>query len=338
MSTTILIIGGLTIFILVSVGVYFSISSEKDEIEEKIDLYTDPVASELEFGSSILEGETDLEKPSFIAEILEGLVQRTNSGDRIADMLARADMKFKPGEYIALVGISVLATAGFAYVFGGGMDASMSSTLTPKVFAILGGILGLRIPKMYVAVQQKKRLNNFSQQLPEMLTLMVNGLRAGFSTMQSLEAVSKELPPPISSEFRRVVQEMQLGIPMEGALENLLTRIPSEDLDLVITAINVQREVGGNLAEVLDSITHTIRERIRIKGEIKTLVTQVVFSGRFLSALPVILTGVLFLVNRDYIMQFFIEPKWCGATILTCSAILIVIGYFVMNKIADIEI
>jgi tight adherence protein B len=172
-----------------------------------------------------------------------------------------------------------------------------------------------------------------------MLNLMVNGLRAGFSTMQAIEAVSKELPPPLSSEFRRVVQEMQLGIPMERALENLINRIPSEDLDLVITAINVQREVGGNLAEVLDTISHTIRERIRIKGEIKTLTTQVSYSGKFLAVIPIILSGVLWLVNRDYFMQFFSsDPAICGYSILICSSIMIVIGWFVMNKLADIEV
>jgi len=129
-----------------------------------------------------------------------------------------------------------------------------------------------------------------------------------------------------------------LGIPMEKSMENLLVRIPSDDLDLVITAINVQREVGGNLAEVLETISHTIRERVRIKGEIKTLTTQVAYSGKFLAMMPVLLAGVLFLVNRDYFMQFFEEPKILGIAILGCSAIMIVIGWVVMNKIADIEV
>jgi tight adherence protein B len=171
-----------------------------------------------------------------------------------------------------------------------------------------------------------------------MLNLMVNGLRAGFSTMQALEAVSKELPPPINTEFRRVVQEMQLGIPMEKALDNLLRRIPSDDLDLVITAVNVQREVGGNLAEILETISHTIRERIRIKGEIKAITAQVVYSGRFLSMLPLILSGILWTINRNYMMQFFLEPKLCGIGMLVCGGIMIIIGYYIMNRIADIEI
>ncbi len=172
-----------------------------------------------------------------------------------------------------------------------------------------------------------------------MLNLMVNGLRAGYSTMQAMEAVSKELPPPICDEFRRVVQEMQLGIPMEQALDNLLRRIPSEDLDLVITAINVQREVGGNLAEIMDTISYTIRERVRIKGEIRVLTAQVLYSGRFLSLLPLIVIGILYVMNRSYMMEFFLPENFpCGYIALGVALALIVSGYFAMNKLADIEV
>ena len=125
------------------------------------------------------------------------------------------------------------------------------------IFTVVGFVVGLYLPRFYVKRQQAKRLQRFDNQLADMLNLMVNGLRAGYSTMQAMEAVSREMPAPICDEFRRVVQEMQLGLAMESALDNLLRRIPSADLDLVITAMNVQREVGGNLAEILDTISHT---------------------------------------------------------------------------------
>jgi tight adherence protein B len=168
---------------------------------------------------------------------------------------------------------------------------------------------------------------------------MVNGLRAGYSTMQAMEAVSKELPAPICDEFRRVVQEMQLGVPMERALDNLLRRIPSADLDLVVTAINVQREVGGNLAEILDTISHTIRERVRIKGEIRVLTAQVMYSGRFLAAMPILLMLALYLLNRTYMSHFFDpETRIIGIGALVGAGVLIVSGYLVMNKIGNIEV
>jgi tight adherence protein B len=171
-----------------------------------------------------------------------------------------------------------------------------------------------------------------------MLNLMVNGLRAGYSTMQALEAISKELPPPISDEFRRVVQEMQIGITMETALENLLRRIPSDDLDFVVTAINVQREVGGNLSEILDSISFTIRERVRIKGEVRVLTSQVRASGTLLSMVPFGLTLVLWFINPEYLMSVTQGGPLCTAGIICTVIGLISVSYFIMMKIADIEV
>jgi tight adherence protein B len=187
--------------------------------------------------------------------------------------------------------------------------------------------------------QQGKRLQHFDDQLADMLNLMVNGLRAGYSTMQAMEAVSREMPPPINDEFRRVVQEMQLGISMEAALDNLYRRIPSDDLDLVITAMNVQREVGGNLAEILDTISYTIRERVRIKGEIRVLTSQVMYSGRFLAMMPLLISGVLWLLNRSYMMEFFNpETRLPGMIALTVGALMVIAGYFVMTRIATIDV
>lgn len=332
MSSTILLVGGGLVFILLIVGVVVTFTSERDVVEERIEKYLESSEMGLEYGTS--EEEVVKEQPSVLTDWLNKRVSTTDYGSKISTMLARADMKFKPGEYVALMIVSSFLTGVVAYFFGGRGESS----LTANIFALVGLLVGPFLPRIYVGRQQSKRLNEFNQQLGDMLNLMVNGLRAGYSTMQALEAVSNELPPPINTEFRRVVQEMQLGISMSAALDNLLNRIPSDDLDLVITAINVQREVGGNLAEVLETISHTIRERVRIKGEIKTLTSQVVYSGRFLSMLPIILSGLLYLVNREYFTQFFEEPKWCGTTILICSAIMIGAGYMVMNKIADIEV
>ncbi len=175
-----------------------------------------------------------------------------------------------------------------------------------------------------------------------MLSLMVNGLRAGFSTLQAMESVAKEMPPPISEEFRRVVQEVSLGVSTEKALDNLLRRIPSEDLDLVITAIKVQREVGGNLAEILDTISHTIRERVRIKGEIRVLTAQMKFSAQFLALLPAFVFVAILVINREYLL-ILIDPEAntplpCGFIAIAVAILLSIIGYFVMNRFTKIEV
>jgi len=318
----ILWIGGGLALVLLLVGIIISISSERSLVEERLGQYVD--------SATMADGEKQKSTP--LTDWLNQRVEGSSWGDKISKKLARADIKMKPGEYIALI-VIVSVFTGFLLWFIGGRSI---------LSGLIGVVIGLFLPRMYVNNQQSKRLVRFNDQLADMLNLMVNGLRAGYSTSQAMEAVSRELPPPISDEFRRVVQEMQLGVPMERALDNLLRRIPSDDLDLVITAINVQREVGGNLAEILDTISHTIRERVRIKGEIRVLTTQVMYSGKFLAVLPLFVMGVLYLLNREYMMEFF-KPENnatipCGYISLVFSAILIAIGYFVMTKIGEIEV
>jgi tight adherence protein B len=320
--TIILLIGGGLAFLLLIIGIVVSISSERSLVEERLGRYIDE--EQIEVTSS---SEPATSTP--LTDWINRRVQKSSFGDNISRELARADIKLKPGEYIALMIIAAFGVGLVAWFIGG----------QSIIFGILGAVVGLFLPRFYVKHEQGQRLIRFNNQLADMLNLLVNGLRAGYSTMQAMEAVSKELPAPICDEFRRVVQEMQLGVPMEQALDNLLRRIPSEDLDLVITAINVQREVGGNLAEILDTISYTIRERVRVKGEIRVLTSQVLYSGRFLSLLPIIVIGILYVMNRDYMMEFFLPENFpCGYIALALSLALIVSGYFAMNKLADIEV
>ena len=317
MTPMLLLLGGVFVLFLLIVGAIFAITSERSLVEQRLGrfLEDDRPQPEQEAGGSI------------ITEWLNRRVAKSSMGDRVARELARADLKFKVAEYFALVFMSTVVTALVAYI------------IQPiYISAIIGAIVGLFIPRFYVKRQQTVRLNKFNDQLSDMLNLMVNGLRAGYSTMQALEAVSRELPAPISDEFHRVVQEMQIGIPMEKSLDNLLRRIPSDDLDFVITAINVQREVGGNLSEILDNISFTIRERVRIKGEIRVMTAQVRTSGTVLSLIPVFLTAALWFISPEYIGSFFDRGPLCGWAAVITIVIMIGLGYFVMMKIADIEV
>lgn len=327
--TLILILGGALAVILLVVGIIVSVTSERSVVEERLGRYVGSNQARQE------ESARGNQRP--VTDWINNQVTSYSFGERIARDLARADIKLKAGEYIILMMLSAVFVAIVVWWLAGGFSNSFAILL-----GIVGGVVGLFLPRFYVKSQQSRRLVRFNDQLGDMLNLMVNSLRAGFSTLQAMEAVSKELPVPICDEFRRVVQEIQLGVPMQTALDNLLRRIPSDDLDLVVTAINVQREVGGNLSEILDTISYTIRERVRIKGEIRVLTTQVMYSGRFLSMLPLFVMGVLYILNRPYMMEFF-DPKNnanlpCGYIALVCGVILIVSGYVVMNKIADIEV
>jgi tight adherence protein B len=316
--TWIIIVGGIILIILLVIGVIVSSNSERALVEERLSQYLDDDKRSV----------NEEAQRYVITNWVSKRVEKTSFGDNIARELARADIKFKVAEYLVLILLSIVLVAAVAWFLGNQHPIS----------ALIGAAIGAFAPRFYVKAQQRKRLQRFNDQLPDMLNLMVNGLRAGYSTMQAMEAISKELPSPISDEFRRVVQEMQIGIPMETALENLLRRIPSDDLDFVVTAINVQREVGGNLSEILDNISFTIRERVRIKGEVRVLTSQVRTSGTVLSLIPFGLTLILWFLNPDYLMSVTDGGPLCTAVIICTILGLIFSSYFIMMRIADIEV
>ena len=318
MTSWIIIIGGLLLIVLLIIGVVVSSNSERSIVEQRLSQYLDDDQKNADREA----------QRSVITDWVSKRVEKTSIGDRIARDLARADLKFKVAEYFVLIGVCIFVLALFAWFFGNRHPVS----------ALIGGVAGAFAPSFYVRRQQKQRLQKFNDQLSDMLNLMVNGLRAGYSTMQAMEAISKELPSPINDEFRRVVQEMQIGISMETALDNLLRRIPSADLDFVITAINVQREAGGNLSEILDNISFTIRERVRIKGEVRVLTSQVRTSGSVLSLIPFGLTIVLWFLNPEYLLSVTQGGVWCTAGIICVVLGLIGSSYFIMMRIADIEV
>ena len=316
----VLVVGGGLALILLLVGIIISATGERSVVDERLGRYLD---------EDIPYYETDDTPETPVGDWLNTRLEGSNWGGGIARDLARADLKLKVGEYLALMLIFGLGVGLVLWWIGG----------RSILLAVVGIFIGTLIPRYYVGRQQGQRLNNFNYQLADMLNLLVNGLRAGYSTMQAMEAVSREMPTPISTEFSRVVQEMQIGLSAEVALDNLLRRIPSDDLDLVIAAMNVQREVGGNLAEILDTISHTIRERVRIKGEIRVLTSQVMYSGRFLALMPLMITGALWLLNRPYMMLFFDpETRLVGIPMLIVGGLMIASGYYVMNRIANIDV
>lgn len=257
-------------------------------------------------------------------------INRALEGRKVSEglstQLARADLKVTVGEFLVMqalvaLGLGVVGTIGFGTI----------------VLGLLAAVVGWFAPRWFVSFRQGRRVAAFGDQLGDSLNLMVNGLRSGYSVMQAMEAVSREMPAPVSVEFARVVQEVQIGLPLDQALANLLRRIKSDDLDLVVTAINVQREVGGNLAEVLDVISFTIRERVRIKGEVRTLTAQGKYSGYVISLLPIGLALVLFCVNKPYVSRLF-NSGACGWAMVICGLLMIGTGFIAIQKIVAIEV
>ena len=264
--------------------------------------------------------------PSAFTRSIDEAVAGRGFAQNIRTQLARADLRLTPGEYILLTITSVLGTGLITYV-----------VMHSNPILTLGGlVLGFFLPRFYVKYRQAKRLRDFSNQLGDAINLLANGLRSGYSLLQAMDAVAREMPPPIAEEFQRVVREIGLGLSNERAMNNMLRRIPSDDLDLMITAINVQHEVGGNLAEILEVISHTIRERIRIKGEIRVLTSQQMLSGYVVSFLPIGLGLVLYAMNPDYMGAMFQEP--CGWAMIAVGVISMTIGFIAIRKIVNIEV
>ncbi|MFX3673062.1 MAG: type II secretion system F family protein [Paenisporosarcina sp.] len=239
--------------------------------------------------------------------------------------LHRAGIPLKPEEYVMFQWISIIFFALFFYL--------LKSWI---LMLLVGGIVGYILPKIIIRSKQKKRLQQFNDYLPEMISTVVNALRAGFSFFQALRNVMEESPSPAKEELEIVLQEMQYGATVEESLNRMKERMPSNDLDLMIQAILIQRQVGGNLAVVLEKIVHTIRERIKIQGQIKTLTAQGKLSGMVVALLPVGLSGMLFLVNPSYILVLFTNP--IGLGMLAVGLLSIILGFFFIMKITNIEV
>lgn len=261
-------------------------------------------------------------------EALDNIFRERAFGKKWRRQLARADLKLTVAEFAVLHVVSMIGFFGTAYfvLFGGDM-----------IFSLVAAFLGFFAPRIYVARTISRRLIAFETQLPDTLGLWVNALRSGYSVLQSMEAIAKDAPEPTKTEFQRVIQEVQLGIDMPDALEHLLERVESDDLDLTVTAVNIQREVGGNLAEILEVISTTIRERIKLKGEIRVLTSQGRITGYIIGGLPIVLAGFLNVINPGYMGPMFTN-RTCGWPMLGAGLALIGIGTAVIQKIVDIEI
>jgi tight adherence protein B len=321
MPVPVLIIGGMAVLVIVA-GLVTTMRGGEAVVQERLGRYAE---AGYDFGR-VTERQADEDQRSALTEGLNRALQGRSFADNISTQLARADLKLTVAEFLALQVIAVIGgTAGAFILFGGGV-------LLPAA----AGVIGFFGPRVYVRMRQSRRLNQFNDQLGDAINQMSNGLRAGYSVMQAMDSVATELPAPISHEFLRVVQEMQLGLSMEQALSNMLRRIDSEDLDLLITAVNLNREVGGNLADILDVISYTIRERVRIKGDIRTLTAQGRASAYVITGLPIGLTLLLLVMNRTYIMKLFTDT--CGWIMVGVGVILISSGAFALRKITDIEV
>jgi tight adherence protein B len=337
LSVTIILIGGGVLFlVLIGVGIALLVGDSSINVDQRLDQLSNGAEWEPEFLDSNLEPETS--KSPELADRLDEAFESRGFGfvESIRTRIARADLKLRVSEYLMIIVLMGIFVGGLAWYF---FSQSVS-------MGILGLAVGSFIPGRYARYAASKRIRTFDDQLADTLGLWVNALKSGFSVLQAMEAIATEMPPPVSKEFERIIQEVALGLDTEKALDNVLRRVPSEDFDLVVTAVKVQREVGGNLSEILDTISHTIRERVRIKGEMRTLTAQGRISGWIITLLPIALALFLNFSNPEYIGELFAQDSRtmianlvpCGWIMIGTSAIMIIAGGVAIQKIVDIEV
>jgi len=257
---------------------------------------------------------------------------------RLSTEIARADLKLRPAEFVAAWIASPFVFLAAAFVLGF-IFKGFQNVIALAVAFLVGAVF----PRYYLKYRQGKRLKAFATQLPDTIPLLANSLPTGSSSLHSIALVTREGRPPISEEFERVVREMSLGVALQPALNNLVRRVASEDLELMVTAINIQSQVGGNLATVLDSIAYTIRERIRIIGEINTLTAMQRYSGYVITLLPVGLGVILFLISPSYMGALLKNPPEMfglptGIIFIIIGLISMGIGYVLIRRIVDIKV
>ncbi|OLC22692.1 MAG: hypothetical protein AUG06_05655 [Actinobacteria bacterium 13_1_20CM_2_65_11] len=246
----------------------------------------------------------------------------------VAEQLNRADLKLRTSEYFMIqLGSMALfmLIALLRFGFPGGI-----------IQIAIAGIIGYLLPGVYVKYRVGRRLRAFNGQLGDTLTLLSNALKAGYSFAQAIDTVAKNAVPPISEEFARAVREMNLGGSPDEALSNITKRIASADFDLVATAYSIHRTVGGNLAEILDNIAYTIRERVRIKGEIATLTAQARASGTLITFLPIVLATFMYFVTPTYFRPMF--ESFIGWALIAIGVFMIFIGNLIIRRVVAIEV
>lgn len=302
-------------------GLYRWATRDKRTVMERMKKYTDTSES-LRVEEDVRKDKKGLFKKG-LGSMGRVFVKRGMTKE-LATELIKADIPLRPEEFLIIWMVAGLGPGTVIFI-----------SLGKVVAALFLYLLGIIIPPLIISIAQQRRVKKFDQQICDSLSIISNALRAGFSFMQALDLVSREMPDPIGAEFARSFREMKLGTPMEEALQALVGRVPSPDLDLVVTAVLIQRQVGGNMAEILDSISLTIRERVRIQGEIRTLTAQGRISGLVIGLIPPILMVLLLLINPSYMSPLIKSPL--GWLLLGSGIVAEIFGLLIIKNIINID-
>ena len=338
MNSFTIVIAGAAALAVVLIAVGLAVSNRGGVTTERLERYAAGKKEEAKSGKAGDGGIADLISQSAALASLNRVVEQRNFGANLLRDLGAADLKLKPSEFLAILAGTTVGVPVVMFVLG-----FVIPSLQNPFMLLLGAGLGFVGPRLWLNRRKSSRLNAFNKQLPDTITLIANALRAGSSFLQSIELVVRESRPPISVEFGRVIREVNLGLPFDTAMENMVARVKSEDFELMATAINIQHQVGGNLAEILDSIAFTIRERVRIKGEIRALTAQQRMSGYVVGGLPFALALFIFMAAPKFFDPMFQKPPDVigiplGVILIAFGGLMMATGFFFIRRIVDIEV
>ena len=259
---------------------------------------------------------------------LGGFFTESNWAKKQALELEQTGVKIRAGEYLLIrLGLGFLM---FLVIW------AIGQSMIAFLLAAVCGFFGYMLPSVWVSVLRKRRIERIDKQLPEAVTMISNALRAGFAFQHGIDMVSKQMQAPISEEFARNMADLNVGASIEEALQGFLDRVQSEDANMVVTAILIQRQSGGNLAEILETVGETMRERERLTGEIKTMTSQQRFSGMVLSLWPLLLLAVFGIFNGSQVKLLFTTNV--GLMLVAIGCVLQLLGYYTIRRILDIDI
>lgn len=321
--SNLILIGAFFTTVFLILGIYTLFFSSRVETLSRLKKYT--MDENLSLQASKVKKESKRKNLLGILGAFGGVLPQGSYLDKRKKKLMQAAVLMKPEE---LMGASLISAVALTLLF----YLITKSIIIALVFLPIGFI----IPDLIIGIKKSKRMTKLNSQLPEALNIISNGLRAGFGFIQAIGIVINEISGPITEEFNKVLRDNVLGKPLEEALINMSERTDDEDLDMVITALIIQRQVGGNLADVLDTISETIRERVKIKGEIKTLTAQGRISGVIVTLLPFAMAVVLSIINPGYLNVLL--TSFIGKLMIIGGIMLQLIGIFVLTKLVDIKV
>ena len=323
-----LVLFGLVVAVLFALSFAFG-GEDDEEVKNRMSMFASMGNEDEGFEEPEPKPGQKSKKTNPIFQKIGQLITPAALAGRFERLLERADLPLRANEFAGMVFLAGMVPSGMVWL------------VTRKVFMSLLSLLGgFTLPFIWVWLSYKLRLRRFNDQMLDTLTLLANGVKAGYSIVQAMEMVAKESPPPMGKEFGRVIREVSLGVTIEEALTNLKNRVPSSELDLMVTVIMIQRQIGGNLSEILESIASTIRERNKLNGMISALTAQGRMTGMVIGSMPFALCAILYSINPDYIslLWTYSSGAFHAYYLIIAGLVLEFIGFIIIAKVTTVEV